>query len=105
MERMQLSCRLERRALAAAIALALGASAGMAGAADVQISAPPGGNVVINNSAATTLMLLQSTGSVALPGLLTAPTFTTGVCFGAGGVLGQCSAMAGPTGPTGPTGA
>ena len=105
MERAQVNPRLRRRALATAIALALGATATLSSAADVQIAAPAGGNVVLTNSAATTLMLLQSTGSVAIPGLLTAPTFATGVCFGAGGVLGQCGSLAGPTGPTGPTGA
>lgn len=79
---------------------------GAAYAADVQINTPPGGNFVVkDNAGANTLLKVDGGGPVTVPNLSSAPTYTTGVCFGAGGVLGQCASIVGPAGPTGPTGA
>ena len=70
---------------------------------------PRAGNFVVKDSSGvTTLLQVQGTGPVAIPGLATAPVFTTGVCFNPAGVLGQCASsggLAGPTGATGPAGA
>ncbi|MGB8715938.1 MAG: hypothetical protein WCD66_06190, partial [Rhodanobacteraceae bacterium] len=71
-----------------------------ASAADVQINTPPGGNFVVKDNAGTsTLLTVESAGPVTVPYLPGAPTYTTGVCFGSGGVLGQCASIAGPPGP------
>ncbi|WP_277987046.1 hypothetical protein [Pseudolysobacter antarcticus] len=75
-------------------------------AADVQINTPPAGNFVVkDNAGATTLLMIDSGGVVTVPYLATTPgTYSSGVCFGPGGVLGQCSSIAGATGATGATG-
>jgi hypothetical protein len=75
--------------------------------ADVQINTPPAGNFVVkDNAGATTLLKVDGSGAVTVPYLATTPaTYSSGVCFGAGGVLGQCSSIAGATGATGPAGA
>jgi len=71
---------------------------GAAHAADVQINTPLGGNFVVKDTAgANTLLTVGGAGPVTVPNLLTAPTYPTGVCFGSGGVLGQCA----PTGGLG----
>ncbi len=76
-------------------------------AADVQVNTPPGGNFVVKDNAnATTLLKVEgAAGVVTVPNLPAAPPYPTGVCFGAGGVLGQCAATVGATGATGPAGA
>lgn len=94
-----------RRLLALVIPMLLCGS--VAFAADVQVNTPPGGNFVVkdNANAATLLKVEGAAGAVTVPNLPAAPTYPTGVCFGAGGVLGQCAATVGATGATGPAGA
>ena len=95
-----------RRLLALIIPMLWCATVGSTFAADVQVNTPPGGNFVVKDSANTaTLLKVDGTGPVTVPNLPAAPTYPTGVCFGAGGVLGQCAAAVGATGPMGATGA
>ena len=96
----------QRRLLAVALSLLNFGAVLEASAADVQINTPPAGNFVVNdNSGAVTLLKVDGSGVVTVPYLATAPaTYSTGVCFGPGGVLGQCAAVAGVTGATGATG-
>ena len=90
--------RLARlRLLAITFWVLLAGTSGAAYAADVQINTPPGGNFVVkDNTGTNTLLNVQGSGPVTVPNLATAPgTFATPVCFGAGGVLGQCASAGG----------
>ncbi len=96
----------QQRAVAIAISLVLATGTAAAYAADVQVNTPPSGNFVVKDSGgSTTLIKVDGAGPVTVPNLPAAPTYPTGVCFGAGGVLGQCASVAGPTGAVGPAGA
>jgi len=96
----------QRRLLAMTISLLLAGTIGAAHAADVQINTPPAGNFVVkDNAGATTLLMVNGNGVVTVPYLAVTPgTYSSGVCFGPGGVLGQCASIAGATGATGPAG-
>jgi len=94
------------RKVALAISLMFAGHLGAAFAADVQVNTPPGGSFVVkDNTNTTTVLKADGGGLVSVPGLSASPLGATGVCFGAGGVLGPCASIAGPTGPTGATGA
>ncbi|WP_277987047.1 hypothetical protein [Pseudolysobacter antarcticus] len=97
----------QRRVLAVALSLLNVGAIADASAADVQINTPPAGNFVVkDNTGATTLLEVDGSGVVTVPYLATAPTtYSNAVCFGSGGVLGQCASAAGVTGATGATGA
>lgn len=102
----QIAPRATSLALALAMLLAFAGVMGAAQAADVQVNTPPGGNFVVkDNAGTTTLLKVDGGGPVTVPNLSNSPgTYSTGVCFGAGGVLGQCASIAGPAGPPGPAG-
>ena len=97
----------QRRLIVLAISLFFAASIGAAHAADVQINTPPGGSFVVqDNSGSNLLLKVDGSGPVTVSNLANAPaTYSTGVCFGPGGVLGQCASIAGATGATGAAGA
>ena len=97
----------QRRLIVVAISLFFAAGTGVVYAADVQVNTPPAGSFVVqDNSGSNMLLKVDGSGPVTVSNLANAPaTYSTGVCFGPGGVLGQCASIAGITGATGPAGA
>lgn len=97
----------QRRLIVVAISLFFAAGTGVVYAADVQVNTPPAGSFVVqDNSGSNMLLKVDGSGPVTVSNLANAPaTYSTGVCFGPGGVLGQCASIAGTTGATGPAGA
>ncbi|QBB71508.1 collagen-like protein [Pseudolysobacter antarcticus] len=94
-----------QRAIAVSISLLIATSFGVAHAADVQINTPVGGGLLVQDNAANTLLKVDGSGTVTVPYLAGAPaTYSNGVCFGPGGLLGQCAVTVGVTGATGVTG-
>jgi hypothetical protein len=61
-------------------------------AADITVTPPvASGFVVKDNTGVTDRFRVDETGTVAIPGLATAPAGSTVTCFGPTGVLGGCS--------------
>ena len=77
-------------------------------AADVTMTPPSGGSVVINSSASTPGLLVAPGRQVQVPGLPSAASYSSVVCFDANGNLGQCTSgvlgTPGPQGALGPAG-
>ena len=96
-----------RRLIVLAISLFFAGSTAAVHAADVQVNTPPAGSFVVqDNSGSNLLLKVDGNGPVTVSNLANAPaTYSTGVCFGPGGVLGQCASIAGATGATGAAGA
>ena len=92
------------RSIGCALALLLGIAAGSAVAADVTINTPADGGFVVKDSADAVLLEVDALGPVTIPALPDAPVYSTGVCFDAAGVLGQCDVVVGVAGPPGPVG-
>ena len=101
--------RFRRRPLAIALAAVMALSSQRLLAADVEIRMPVGGGFSVRDNGGTLLRLLvDSSGAVTIPFLVTAATQPSAVCFQTGtGLLGQCvtGSFAGATGATGATGA
>ena len=97
----------QRRLIVVAISLFFAAGTCVVYAADVQVNTPPAVSFVVqDNSGSNMLLKVDGSGPVTVSNLANAPaTYSTGVCFGPGGVLGQCASIAGITGATGPAGA
>lgn len=92
----------------AVMTAAMSASACPAYAADVVISPPAGGGVSITDSSGGSARLrVDDSGAVSVPGLPSAAQHGSVVCYGSGGVLGNCDpgAITGPQGPQGVAGA
>ena len=82
--------------------------AGQAFAADMTLTPPAGGSVVVNSATATPGLKVAPGRQVQMPGLPSAASYSSVVCFDASGTLGQCTAgvlgTPGPQGPVGPAG-
>ena len=100
--------RFRRRPLAIALAAVMVMSSQRLLAADVEIRTPAGGGFAVRDNGGTLLRLLvDSSGAMTIPFLVTAAMQPSAVCFEtATGLLGQCApgGVQGPQGTQGDTG-